>query len=532
MAKKTTTRKKAPSRTSNRAARTGSRAPGAKSVPEAGVRVRMYRHGFGDCFLLSFGRGKGNAPFHMVIDCGLLPGSPGEDRVKAAAADILQETGGRIDVLVCTHEHADHLSGFLIAGETWDKIAVDELWFAWTEDPGDPLATRLRRERDRRLVGLQGVSDRLQHFGATSWGATAAQEVNAALSFFGAGPGRGGARSTTKALEYVRTKVARPRYFKPGAIEAPGNLPGVRMFVLGPPRSEAALRKDAPTAANPEVYHVGEDRALTSDAAFFAAAGADPAKATDEDRTCAERAEPFEAGFRVARAEVARAKASHDPRETAGYLHMLYESPTREEEERTLVGDRTIRSVTRTLEQGWRRIDEDWLGVAGSMALKLDSDTNNTSLVLAIELVESGRVLLFPGDAQVGNWLSWDECRFEVRASHEEEKEVDAADLLARTVLYKVGHHGSHNATLKEKGLERMRSKDLVAMIPVVERVAAAQGKHGWKMPFGPLLSALEDHTDGRVLRVDAGVPGVKQRWFQQACSATDLYIDMVIADS
>ena len=46
---------------------------------------------------------------------------------------------------------------------------------------------------------------------------------------------------------------------------------------------------------------------------------------------------------------------------------------------------------------------------AGRLALQLDSDTNNTSLVLAIELIASGRVLLFPGDAQVGNWLSWHE---------------------------------------------------------------------------------------------------------------------------
>ena len=37
-------------------------------------------------------------------------------------------------------------------------------------------------------------------------------------------------------------------------------------------------------------------------------------------------------------------------------------------------------------------------------------ETNNTSLALAFELIEKGRVgkvLLFPADAQVGNWLSW-----------------------------------------------------------------------------------------------------------------------------
>jgi hypothetical protein len=487
----------------------------------------MYRHGFGDCFLLSFGRGPEEVPFHMVIDCGLLPGAPGDDRIRAAAKDIGEQTGGRVDVLVCTHEHADHLSGFMIAQDEWDRIEVGELWFAWTEDPGDPVATRLRRARERRKEGLRGVASRVGSLGASGWGATAAQEVQAALSFFGAAGSR---TSTTAALEYVRTRVARPRYFAPGDLEREA-LPGVRFFVLGPPKKEELLRKDAPSSSNPEVYHLHEDAALTSDAAFFAAAGVDPSKGTDEDRTCAERAEPFEAAFRVPRSVVKGAKPSPDPADVPGYLHALYEAATRDEEERTVVGGRTIRAVEQTLEQGWRRIDEDWLGVAGSMALKLDSDTNNTSLVLAIELVHSGQVLLFPGDAQVGNWLSWDDCGWWIPGEHGSARRVDAADLLARTVLYKVGHHASHNATLKEKGLERMRSEKLVAMIPVVEEVAAKQGTHGWKMPFAPLLAALESRTEGRVIRVDTGLPGVRTRWFQDASGETDLFVDLVVKE-
>ncbi len=34
-------------------------------------------------------------------------------------------------------------------------------------------------------------------------------------------------------------------------------------------------------------------------------------------------------------------------------------------------------------------------------------------------------------------------------------------------MLYKVGHHGSHNATLRAKGLELMQSSALIALIPV-----------------------------------------------------------------
>ena len=66
----------------------------------------------------------------------------------------------------------------------------------------------------------------------------------------------------------------------------------------------------------------------------------------------------------------------------------------------------TITSATAPTAQDWRRIDGDWAAGAAAFALQLDSDTNNTSLALAFEL-PGGRVLLFPGDAQVGNWESW-----------------------------------------------------------------------------------------------------------------------------
>jgi hypothetical protein len=56
-------------------------------------------------------------------------------------------------------------------------------------------------------------------------------------------------------------------------------------------------------------------------------------------------------------------------------------------------------------DQSWRRIDADWLGVSSDLAIQLDSKTNNSSLVLAFEFVDNGRVLLFAADAQVGNWL-------------------------------------------------------------------------------------------------------------------------------
>jgi hypothetical protein len=69
-------------------------------------------------------------------------------------------------------------------------------------------------------------------------------------------------------------------------------------------------------------------------------------------------------------------------------------------------------------------------------------------LVLAFELGRGGKVLLFAADAQRGNWISWAANSFK-----DGRKEVAVRDLLGRTMLYKVGHHCSHNATLN--GVER-----------------------------------------------------------------------------
>jgi hypothetical protein len=136
----------------------------------------------------------------------------------------------------------------------------------------------------------------------------------------------------------------------------------------------------------------------------------------------------------------------------------------------------------------------------GQFALQLDGAINNTSLVLAIELEGSGSVLLFPGDAQVGSWLSWHEHQWKVKRGDKTET-VTAEDLLKNTVLYKVSHHGSHNATVKDKGLELMTHSDLVAMIP--EKEKSYNG-----ILYQPLIETLRKRCKGRVLiSADAKFP-------------------------
>jgi hypothetical protein len=83
---------------------------------------------------------------------------------------------------------------------------------------------------------------------------------------------------------------------------------------------------------------------------------------------------------------------------------------------------------------------------------------------------------------------------------------VTGPDLLKRAIFYKVGHHGSHNATLKQQGLEEMVNLR-VAMIPVDHEMAV---KKRWgKMPLDDLVTALGKQAKGIVLRVDQPKPQV-----------------------
>lgn len=455
------------------------------------VRIRMYRQGLGDCFLLTFPKVDGES--HVLIDCGVLTGTAeAQARMQAVAQNIVDTTHGHLDALVVTHEHWDHISGFLQAEEIFNTLNVGEVWLAWTEDPKDDLANELRTRKARVLQAIEATTQHLhglEHAG----GRRTADRLAALLEFEG-GLGVQGRKTTAKAMEWVKSCAsARLRYFKPG--DEPFSVPGVdgvRVYVLGPPRDHKLLKRSDPSKKHSEVYELAG--AYGSDMGFLSAVEA-LESGLDADE------QPFDTWFRVTEKE-----ARSQPFFAQSYW------PDHD---------------------SWRQIEHDWLEAAGRLALQLDSDTNNTCLALAFELGKSTDVLLFPGDAQVGNWLSWEGLKWKVRAGHDTTV-VTSRDLLARTVLYKVGHHGSHNATLREKGLELMSSDKLAAMIPVSRSMAQ---KMEWKMPFPSLFRRLQEKTGGRILDLDEGVaaenPGLltPQEW-QQFVTRTDVqkgWIDYTI---
>jgi hypothetical protein len=520
------------------------------TAPASGVKVRMYRQGLGDCFLLAFATG-GARPCYVLIDCGVLVGTAdAEARMRQVAENVRVATGGRIDVLVATHQHWDHLSGFEQAREVFDRIEIGQVWVAWTEDPEDGLAARLRARRDTAVRALTAAARSLRVQG----GDERADALDAVLSFFGDLGVDGRPSGLQRALEYVLGRGKPPRYRVPG--EPPVPLPGVagaRVYVLGPPQDEALLLRSDPSRQASEVY---ESRlALDEETAFYAAALAvDPPPAPgptptsflsdSDDDELTELSLPFDRVYQVCAVDAQQ--------EEFFQKHYYGPSPAKAANPPNAAG---ASSVDASLpppappapppaggpDLSWRRIDDNWLSTADNLALQLDSDTNNTSLALAIELSPGGKVLLFPGDAQVGNWLSWHDAAMRWPNPGDPQSPVTAADLLRRTALYKVGHHGSHNATLRDKGLELMEQPDLVALLPVDEAMAhRPKGRNplGWDMPFAPLLDRLRHKTDGRILRADSGVPTAEdlnrlnqgdREAFERRRRETALYVEVTV---
>ncbi|MBV8298211.1 MAG: hypothetical protein JO083_01440 [Candidatus Eremiobacteraeota bacterium] len=431
------------------------------------AKVRMYRHGLGDCFLISLPRDGEVAPYTIMIDCGVILGTPdAQAKMRAVVADVAKTTKGadgrgKVDLLIATHEHWDHLSGFVQAPDELAGIDFAEVWLAWTEDPNDPQAKRLAQERGSAVRALQLSESRLRLAGA---GDTADQVGDFLTSFFGVASGS----STSDALEVVRglAKSKPPRYCSPSdpPVQPPGT--SVQLFVLGPPRDEQLLKKTEVAASSPETYGLlqqmyGVDASI-ADLSHFAGAleTVDPDAPFDPMQTI-----PF---------PVAQAMPFFMQRYFGSDADPAGDGPA------------------------WRRVDSAFLDAAPALALQLDNATNNTSLVLAIQL-QNGDVLLFPADAQVGNWLSWQNTKWSVGGG-----DVTGPDLLKRAIFYKVGHHGSHNATLKAHGLELMDSLQL-AMIPV--NVQMARQKNWNRMPLTALVDALKAKTNGAVVQADLDLP-------------------------
>ena len=118
------------------------------SNPRKKIRIRMYRIGFGDCFLLSLPaeNGESTAQYrHILIDCGVHAG--GDIHTMEKVLDNISEvTDRRLDIIVATHAHRDHISGFEKFENVFAKFKVGQVWLPWTWDENNEKALKLQQK--------------------------------------------------------------------------------------------------------------------------------------------------------------------------------------------------------------------------------------------------------------------------------------------------------------------------------------------------------------------------------------------------
>ena len=235
----------------------------ANNSPNGAVRVRMYRVGLGDCFLLTFPNGA--KPFHMMVDCGVFFKTPNEkQRMRDIVADIKAATGGTIDVLVGTHEHYDHFIGFKHAKDVFETMTIREVWLSWIEKPGEQRATWLRTIERNLKKGLQLA---LKQALASPSFSKNAPRLRSVLEFGGNPLGADYSEQLGDVKRWLRDDLApKVEYLEPHGA-AKDLVPGVRVYTLGPPIKQSSFRKMNDSKQHRETYQT--DFALSAVPAFM-----------------------------------------------------------------------------------------------------------------------------------------------------------------------------------------------------------------------------------------------------------------------
>jgi hypothetical protein len=462
--------KKAPVKTKSPKKTAAGRRPD-KGIPGT-VAIRMYCIGTGDCFILKFYR-KDGSPFTMMIDCGSCMGDAGW--FTPYITDLATYVDNTIDLLIVTHEHNDHVNGFQKCGDIFASMTIKTAWFAWTENPKDPggdAAELLKKRKAMKAAlgsALQEIKKQEPAIQKTIGDSPFSRELGAARQALvhglesladinldavteTSGKPLAGMKRIKEILadkdKKIKTKI---QYLNPGSTITIDELPGIRFHVLGPPKNRDFIFKEGKQGTD-----VFRKNMVLNESALAARAFkrfADPSGKIDS---------PFLEEY-----------LAHE----------------------TLPQDAMLKTMYDAAGEEWRKIDSEWLLSAGTLALRLTSHINNTSLALAIEAEASGKVVLMPGDAEYGGWESWHLIKSWNKKGKDGEKHL-VEDLLNRTIFYKVGHHLSYNGTALEKGINMMPESGLVAMATLDrERISK-----GWKstMPNKHLLNELIRRTGGR----------------------------------
>jgi hypothetical protein len=407
--------------------------------------IRSYQVGFGDCFLLTFRYGAAGGTFddrHVLIDCGST-GMP--EKIKLGLPDvakaIAQDCGNKLTAVIATHRHADHINGFETS--------------ATGKRSGDIL-----RALKPELVLQPWTEDPKVAKDATS----------PALRANG------------------RSKAFGPAHFVAG-------LNGMHEFAALIQHDVKRLRRSLPKKTADQLNFLGEENLKNLSAVKnLMTMGKTNEYLYYGNTTALEKLLP---GVKIHVLGPPTPKQYPDvekqrSKDNAEFWHILGAASSH-----LLARGGISPFASRFAEKG-RPAAARWfipriIAAHAEQRLELvrilDDAMNNTSLILLFEI---GKMkFLFPGDAQIENWS------YALKAAPE--AKVNQS-LLAQADFYKVGHHGSLNATpktlwklFKKKGSPKKKGR-------LRTSVSTMAGKHGsysrqTEVPRRPLVTELKTNS-------------------------------------
>lgn len=419
------------------------------------ISVRMHNVGFGDCFLLSFTYPQaledGRNERHVLIDFGStsLPETHGMPEVAEA---IRTRTNGELDVVVLTHRHRDHLSAFgtkaiaaLLAEVRTPKLVVRP----WTEDPAaeEHFTGGGDGPGERSLAFLRSLRDARGFADAIAENITSTSGHGLSAELHQMAETQLANAGAVAQLDTWAAGAGEYLYYgmptKIGEI-----VPGVSVRVLGPPTIDQHPEVAGQRETDHEEFWMLYRRLVDSvPTEVFHRLSARAGRTEEEGLTPAVTAHPTNLG------------------------------PTR------WITD---------------RLDHQQLSSLLRIVRTMDDQLNNTSLILLLSVETAGGTtrMLFGGDAQIENW------EYALKLV---DAETNAA-LLREVDLYKVGHHGSRNAT--PRTLFNLWTEPATRKHPLVAMMSTKVGVHGespeTKVPRETLVSALRERTAGAFFNSEA----------------------------
>jgi hypothetical protein len=405
----------------------------------------MYRVGFGDFFLVTVPTSAGDR--YIVIDCGVFKGTTGKGDIGSiveAVDDLFETTRGQLALVIMTHRHADHIAGFSRA-ERFKDFKVGMVWMPYWEQFNDAKDSPSNLQLDVNQVALQlamqfrGRTDEVaQQAFDMLWNATG-------IDFDAAAKGGKKGGGNAAALDLLKNQFGdngkNVRYYAAGdKPELPQELVGLSAEILGPPP------KDAKAFMKLTDFKKGVGQYLDS---------------TLASDTGAKALRPFRQQW--------FADQRHDYPDKDALGHVI-----------------DYQRITQAVDSA----QPDMLAAA---AAKIDTFLNNQSLVVLFTF--GGKKLLFAGDAQAGNWEHW---LYKLDAPINDPTKAGDLTEVSQQILqtidfYKVGHHGSTNATPIPvvNALGKDHSADgFVAMCSTQIDVYGNSAK-GSEVPRAPLMKAL-----------------------------------------